>query len=206
MFNNIGGKIKTLAKVIAWIGIIISIIAGVAGCVQAQDNVLASAGTQVLISICIIIVGSLLSWISSWTLYGFGELIEKTTEIARNTAATSVQKEKISSEIVCDEQKSEDGVLESPLSSFLETILTACENHDNVAANNAIDKLRSLNPDNKISDMLSEIGVRFFLSDFEGAAEITREAIAVTLVHKYSNSSKIESDEPKSENGVQSGA
>jgi hypothetical protein len=31
-------------------------------------------------------LGSLISWISSLALYGFGELIEKTAEIARNTA------------------------------------------------------------------------------------------------------------------------
>ena len=32
-----------------------------------------------------IIVGPLAAWVSSWLLYGFGELIEKTTEIAENT-------------------------------------------------------------------------------------------------------------------------
>ena len=39
----------------------------------------------------------LLSWISSWLLYGFGELIEKTTEIAKNTANFTLAEKKTGS-------------------------------------------------------------------------------------------------------------
>ena len=74
MFDDIGGKIKTVAKVVCWVGIIMSVITGIV--------LISTANT---VGILTIIVGSLGSWIGSFTLYGFGELIEKTTEIAENT-------------------------------------------------------------------------------------------------------------------------
>ena len=69
MFNNIGGKIKSLAQVVCWIGIICSVISGIA--IMATDEDLAFSG------FVIIVIGSLVSWVSSFTLYGFGQLIEK---------------------------------------------------------------------------------------------------------------------------------
>ena len=71
MFDDIGGKIQGLAKVICWIGIIICIIIGI---VLISDD---EAG----IGFAVIIVGSLLSWVSSFTLYGFGELVENSSVI-----------------------------------------------------------------------------------------------------------------------------
>ena len=74
MFNNIGGKIKTLAKVICWIGIISCIITGIV--------LMAINDDFVLIGILTAVVGSLLSWISSFVLYGFGQLVENSDVIA----------------------------------------------------------------------------------------------------------------------------
>jgi hypothetical protein len=83
LYTNIGSKIRGLAKVICWIGIIISFIAGIAMIAgMSQYN----AGMGVLTGLLYMALGSLISWISSLALYGFGELIEKTAEIARNTA------------------------------------------------------------------------------------------------------------------------
>lgn len=78
MFDNIGGKIKGLAKAIFIIATIIFIIAGL---VMLSDG----GDTAMITGIVTIIVGPLAAWVSSWLLYGFGELIEKTTEIAENT-------------------------------------------------------------------------------------------------------------------------
>lgn len=81
MFSNIGGKIKVLAKIIAWFGVICSAIVGAfLICISQSSDILKSIGFGVLFG------GSIISWISSWFMYGFGELIEKTTEIAQNTA------------------------------------------------------------------------------------------------------------------------
>ena len=73
MFDNIGGKIKTLAKVVCWIGIIACIITGIVQMATDEDLVLAGILTAV--------VGSLLSWVSSFVLYGFGQLVENSDEI-----------------------------------------------------------------------------------------------------------------------------
>ena len=71
MFDNIGRKIKTLAMVICWVGIALSVI--VALCCFATNNV--GPGLIVLI------FGSLASWLGSFYMYGFGELIETNSTI-----------------------------------------------------------------------------------------------------------------------------
>lgn len=81
MFDNIGGKIKTVAATIAWLGIIGSIIIGIIIIAEANDSYYPSA-TETLSGWLVIIVGSLSSWVSSFTLYGFGQLIENTDAIS----------------------------------------------------------------------------------------------------------------------------
>lgn len=80
MFDNIGSKIKTVAATIAWLGIIGSIIIGSVMIKEANDSYYPSA-TETLSGWLVIIVGSLSSWVSSFTLYGFGQLIENTDTI-----------------------------------------------------------------------------------------------------------------------------
>ena len=75
MYDNIGGKIKGLAK---WGCIIGSIIMAISGIVfMTQDEDFIPAG------ILLLILGPVICWINSWILYGFGELIEKTSNIER---------------------------------------------------------------------------------------------------------------------------
>lgn len=78
MFNNIGRKIKTLAQVICWVGIIASIVAAIVVLSTRPRN-------DEWLALLILVGGSLFSWIGSFFTYGFGELIEKTTAIERNT-------------------------------------------------------------------------------------------------------------------------
>ena len=78
MYSNIGEKIKTVASIEAWIGIIIYVITGIILMVVEPD--------LWWVSLIIIGFGSLISWYFSLLIYGFGELIVKTTEIAKNTA------------------------------------------------------------------------------------------------------------------------
>ena len=88
MFDNIGGKIKALAKVVCFLGIAGSVIAGLVAMAQAgevskySDDV---ATATAFSGFLIMVIGSLLSWIGSFFTYGFGELIEKATEIEKNT-------------------------------------------------------------------------------------------------------------------------
>lgn len=77
MYDNIGGKIKGLAKAIFIVGAIAAVIAGVA--------IMGSDEETIVIGSLVMIFGPLIAWVSSWLLYGFGELIDKTCDIARNT-------------------------------------------------------------------------------------------------------------------------
>lgn len=90
MFENIGGKIKGLAKFICWVGIVICVIAGIIMFVQAGEAYSSAERTVLVITgLAIIIVGSLMSWIGSFLLYGFGELVESTSIIRKNLSEIS---------------------------------------------------------------------------------------------------------------------
>ena len=43
MFNNIGGKIKALAKVMCWIGIVMTVLSGIVTIVSAPAATMAPA-------------------------------------------------------------------------------------------------------------------------------------------------------------------
>ena len=79
MFNNIGGKIKALAKIICWIGIICCIILAILYAYQARNTY------GYIVAAVIAIFGSLASWIGSFLLYGFGELVDNSAKIEANT-------------------------------------------------------------------------------------------------------------------------
>lgn len=83
MFNNIGRKIKTFAKVMCWIGIIASVVAGLAMIAGSSSSYAPAAG--IVAGILTAVMGSLFSWVGSFMLVGFGELVENTAEIAANT-------------------------------------------------------------------------------------------------------------------------
>ena len=84
MYNNIGGKIKVLAKCIFVIDAIAMFVVGIV--LLSEELIGAGLLTMFL--------GPVLAWVSSWLLYGFGELIDKASEIADNTAKEDKQKEK----------------------------------------------------------------------------------------------------------------
>lgn len=91
MFSNIGKKIKVLAKVLCWVGIVCSVLTGIAFIVHGGNATLTvngeySSAPALLIGILVIVFGSLASWISSFFAYGFGQLIENTDQIRENTS------------------------------------------------------------------------------------------------------------------------
>lgn len=81
MFENIGGKIKALAKVICWIGIVASIIAAIS--VWAAGD---RWNPTFLPGLLILVAGCLGSWLGSFFTYGLGELIESTQQNAYTNA------------------------------------------------------------------------------------------------------------------------
>ena len=87
MFDNIGGKIKGLANTLCWIGIIASIIGGIGMFVAAANTSWQYQSTYITMGVVIITVGSLVSWVGSFMLYGFGELIDRANSIDHKLAA-----------------------------------------------------------------------------------------------------------------------
>ncbi len=75
MFDNIGGKIKTLAQVVTWIGIIASVISGFA--IMSIDE------EMIFVGLMVMIFGALMSWVSSFVLYGFGQLVENSDKLVK---------------------------------------------------------------------------------------------------------------------------
>ncbi|MBQ8311732.1 MAG: hypothetical protein IJX84_00805 [Clostridia bacterium] len=72
MFDNIGGKIKGLAMVVCWIGIIASVIGAIALWVSTETF---WPGFGVLAA------GAVSSWLGSLFTYGFGEIIDQLTAL-----------------------------------------------------------------------------------------------------------------------------
>ena len=81
MFNNIGGKIKSLAKAECWIGIICSLTVAI---VLWNSGV----GMGPEIGLIVLIIGGLLSWIGCWLLYAVGEITEDIHAMRLQTEAT----------------------------------------------------------------------------------------------------------------------
>lgn len=76
MFQNIGKKIKTLAVVVCWIGIAGSVIGGIVMC-TIDNDLLTGLG------IALIFCGPLFSWVGSFVLYGYGDMITRIRRIER---------------------------------------------------------------------------------------------------------------------------
>lgn len=109
MFDNIGSKIKTLAKVLTWLGIIGSCISGIL--LMAEDEDLIAAG------LLIIIFGSLISWGGSFLLYGFGQLIENSDRMVQlmgSGTASTKRERKVESERAPQPKKTQKAVKAVP--------------------------------------------------------------------------------------------
>lgn len=81
MFDNIGGKIKVLAMVGCLIGTVASLI--LAGNILI-DGLIGEKSDGLWVGFVILIAGPLLSWIGSFTLYGFGQLVENSDILVEN--------------------------------------------------------------------------------------------------------------------------
>ena len=76
MFSNVGGKIKKLAVVLCILGIIASIAYAIV-CFTNSNRY----QNLTLYGILTLVGGCLLSWIGSFFVYGFGELIDRASSI-----------------------------------------------------------------------------------------------------------------------------
>jgi len=81
MFNNIGKKLKGLAKVVCWIGIVLSVLLGAMCVISGYVELNGHTVNGVIYGLFVIVLGCLASWINSWVLYAFGQITDDVHEI-----------------------------------------------------------------------------------------------------------------------------
>lgn len=99
MFENVGQRIKNYAKGLFIVQVVMYVIGGIVTLAVSDGE----AGL-VIAGLVMLGLGWAIAWLNSVFIYGFGELIVKATEIARNT---SNGEEKINENTVETEAESE---------------------------------------------------------------------------------------------------
>ena len=75
MFRNVGERLKTMANILVWVGIVASVAVGF---------VWAFSGGGPLVGVLCALGGSLFFWIVCTVLYGLGRLIENSELLVKN--------------------------------------------------------------------------------------------------------------------------
>lgn len=104
MFDNIGGKIKGFTKFVSGLGIIASVVLGLA----------IGATGGFLIGVVVAVIGSLVSWISGFMMYGFGELVDAAMQMKRMysyTEGASIIKAEVNKPWVCKHCGQENSIV-----------------------------------------------------------------------------------------------
>lgn len=128
MFDDIGVKIQTVAKTVAWLNIALSFVAGLVVLFLAFLD-LEYFFVRVLMAIIVVIVGCLISWLSSIALYAFGQLVED-IHAMRNAGAKASTQHKIA---ICSQQPNDTPT--DNIKSNLENVVThkwRCDNCGNM--------------------------------------------------------------------------
>jgi hypothetical protein len=81
MFENVGQKIKNYAKALFVGQLILYIVGGIILIAVGVDG----EEAWIFVGIALLALGWVIAWLNSVFIYGFGELIVKTTEVERNT-------------------------------------------------------------------------------------------------------------------------
>ena len=84
MYSNIGKNIKLFAKVVFVLGAFVAVVVGI---------VLLSIKNLEIPGVIILVLGPFTAWMSTWLLYGYGELIDKVCIIAKNTRCNELKSE-----------------------------------------------------------------------------------------------------------------
>ncbi|MBR2466782.1 MAG: hypothetical protein IKB38_07655 [Clostridia bacterium] len=100
MYTEIGKKIKLLAMVTAVVMALISVVGGFSIIAEGYLE-------DVIAGLLVMLVGVLVAWVSSWVLYGFGELIDKTVSIEERLSIASDKTEQKEKMNTADEEKIE---------------------------------------------------------------------------------------------------
>jgi hypothetical protein len=94
MYKNIGKKIKIVSVVFCVLGILICVCFGLSIIIPESENLwyarhynygssyVKAAQSEIWRGVCYCVGGAVVSWVTSLIPYGFGELIEKISDIA----------------------------------------------------------------------------------------------------------------------------
>ena len=96
MFTNIGNKIRTLAKVLCIIGIVLAALSGlimmISGISMLGYSYTAGAGVALIFGgLVSAALGALLAWVGSFVLYGYGQLIHSVQQIEKKVLGDEYQ-------------------------------------------------------------------------------------------------------------------
>ncbi len=101
MFENVGSKIKKIAKLLFAIGVVLSVLLFIIMLILAIPSIDYGDGALgiilLLIGIFSLIIGPIISWLSVLLLYAFGEMVEKTVSIENSVCDNS--------DTICDDIK-----------------------------------------------------------------------------------------------------
>lgn len=109
MFENIGDKIKALAKICTVVGIVLSCILGIATIVISIEY---EIGDLAFVGIVIMGLGGLLSWVSSFIIYAFGEVVDSVDIIICQIKNASKKEEENTSKIIKAINENTNNVIE----------------------------------------------------------------------------------------------
>ena len=84
-FNEIGKKLKGLAKTLFIIEIIVCYLVGIVFLVRVVF-----VPKSIFIALALMILGPVFAWIKNWVLYGFGELVDRVCKIEHALCGTQV--------------------------------------------------------------------------------------------------------------------
>lgn len=90
MFDNIGSKIKTLAKILCVVEFILCLLAAFF-LFQLSSKFGSAGGSLRLYGFVVLIFGPLIFWVGNFILYGFGELVDNSAIIAHRNGKIQVK-------------------------------------------------------------------------------------------------------------------
>lgn len=94
MYDNIGRKIMDVAEVFFVLGAILSFVMGVQviqGDIPLILQTILDEDTTVFTGILVILIGTIISLVFSWFIYGFGKIIDLLSDIEYNTQNSNTQ-------------------------------------------------------------------------------------------------------------------
>lgn len=89
MFENISEKIKSFAKIVCWVEIIAVLIIAITMFIMVNEGPSDTEGLYLGLGFAFLFLGPIYSLLSNFCIYGFGELLEKISDINRKLSVTS---------------------------------------------------------------------------------------------------------------------